>query len=282
MRFFVVLLCIAAPYPAFARFYPNDLQSHPSTVESDVSLFLRLTGRGLTAPLSWEREDWRNAVVFLLGTAVSSALDDEMYEAVLRNQNRTNDHLERVFEAYSNGLSGILLSGVLYGAGIAFGSEWLHGTGLVMASALTISAITQTTLKYITGRARPYTGLGNHIFRPFSFNADFVAFPSGHTIVAFTISTVLAERIGNPYASVVLYTAATLGGISRIYSGNHWFSDVVFGTALALSVSRSVLKWYEEESNAAGQGKCVRTAPLRIAGVEIHPTMNRIVLVWRL
>ncbi|HXF99442.1 MAG TPA: phosphatase PAP2 family protein [Bacteroidota bacterium] len=281
MRSFIFCLLIVVTSSVCAQPSSDLPASSTSWFERDVALFLRLTGKGFAAPLSWEGEDWKNAAALVFGTAVSSTLDDEAYNATLRNQTPTNDDLERLFEAYSNGLSGILLSGMLYGVGVAFESEWLHGTGLVMASALTISAITQTTLKYITGRARPYTGLGNHTFRPFSFNADFVAFPSGHTIVAFTISTVLAERIGNPFASFVLYTAATLGGISRIYSGNHWLSDVVFGAGMAFSVSRSVLKWYGEESTAAGQGERVRTAPLRMAGVEIHPTMNRIVLVWR-
>ncbi len=205
----------------------------------------------------------------MLITAVSSLLDDEAYAVVLRNRTPPHDDLERIFEAYSNGLSGIIFSGVLYSSGLLFDSEWLRGTGLIMASTLTICAITQTTFKYITGRARPYTGMRYYTFRPFSFNSDYVSFPSGHTIVAFTISAVLARRIDNVYASIALYTAATLGGFSRIYSGNHWLSDVVFGGAMALSVSSSVIKWYEGEPSGDDRG------------FGILPQANRVTLVWR-
>jgi membrane-associated phospholipid phosphatase len=202
-------------------------------------------------------------------TSLSSVLDDEVYSAALQNRTATNDKLERVFETYSNGLMGITLSGVFYTSGLLFDSEWLRETGVIMASALTISAITQTTFKYIAGRARPYTGLGNAKFRPFSFNSDFVAFPSGHTIVAFTISTVLSERINNIYASVALYSAAALGGLSRIYSGNHWLSDVVFGGALAFGVSSWAVKEYEGEQKNDDN-----------SGLKVFPYANGLRVVW--
>jgi membrane-associated phospholipid phosphatase len=268
MRLLHLVLIIGAVSSSRSETPSSVQRSLGSTMEEDLSIFVRLTGRGLTAPLHWERDDWRNAGGTVLITAVSSLLDDEAYAVVLRNRTATHDKFERVFEAYSNGLSGIIFSSVLYSSGLLFDSEWLRGSGLIMASALTISAITQTTLKYIAGRSRPYTGTSYRTFRPFSFNSDYVSFPSGHTIVAFTISTVLARRIDNVYASIALYTLATLGGLSRIYSGNHWLSDVVFGGALALSVSSSVIKWYEGETTGDDRG------------FHIIPQANRLTLVW--
>ncbi len=279
---YLLVVCILAARPSVSQTLSSERRSFGSILDHDLFLFFHLTGRGLTAPLHWQGGDWKNAAGVMLATGVSSVLDDEAYDVALRNRTTGHNRVEGVFEAYSNGLSGILLSGVFYGAGVAFESEWLHGTGLIMASALTISAITQTTFKLLVGRARPYTGLGSHTFRPFSFNSDFVSFPSGHTIVAFTISTVLAERIDNVYASLGLYTAAVMSGLSRIYSGNHWLSDVVFGAGLAFSVARSVASWYDQEMRDGAFGSRTSLPGISVAGVEVHPLINRVVLVWRL
>ncbi len=266
-----LVLCILVMHAAYAEGpAPAEQPSHGSSIEHDLSLFFRLTSRGLTAPLHWEQDDWRNAAGTVFFTGLSGLLDEEAYTTALRNRSATNDKLERVFEAYSNGLTGIMFSGVFYTSGLLFDSEWLRGTGLVIASALTISAITQTTFKYIAGRARPYTGFSNSKFRPFSFNSDFVAFPSGHTIVAFTVSTVLSKRIDNIYASIALYSAAALGGFSRIYSGNHWLSDVVFGGVLAVYVSSWAVRQYEGEQHSDDN-----------SGLKIFPHANGLRIVWK-
>lgn len=269
MRPFVLVLSILAVHTAHSESPSARPRSLGSTLEHDLSMFFRLTGRGLAAPLQWEGNDWRMAGGTVLTTAVFSLLDDHAYAAALRNRTATHDRFERVFEAYSNGLTGIMISGAFYSSGLLFDNEWLRGTGLIMASALTVSAITQTMFKYSTGRARPYTGLGNHTFRPFSFDKHFVSFPSGHTIVAFTVSSVLAHRIDNVYGSIALYTAAAMGGLSRVYSGNHWFSDVVFGSALAWCVSSSVVQWYEHKKKQDDPG------------LYIVPQANRLVVLWK-
>src|SRR3984957_14408365 len=63
--------------------------------------------------------------------------------------------------------------------------------------------------------------------------------PSGHTIVAFGIATVVARRYGNhrwvPYVS---YGAAALVGFSRVTLSAHFISDVFLGGALGYSIGR--------------------------------------------
>ena len=109
-----------------------------------------------------------------------------------------------------------------------------------------IAASISTVTKIVVGRARPYTGKGHMTFRPFSFPVEnFASFPSGHTIVAFAFSGALAERIGNTWASVGLYGLAAACGVSRMYTDEHWVSDVVFGAVISVSVSRSLVRWFE-------------------------------------
>lgn len=262
----VLLLQIAPPLRANS---PGETLA--GTISSDFSLFTKLAGHTFTAPLRWDGTDWLLAGGLWGGSAASGLLDENVLAAVDRSQSRTNDRLEEIFEAYSNGLSGIGFAGVFYATGLAFDNEWLRVTGVLIGTSLMVSAVTQTSFKYIFGRARPYTRLPATEFRPFSFDADFVSFPSGHTLVAFTISAVLAERIGNVWASIGLYSAATLGGLSRVYSRNHWFSDVVFSAGMAVFVSRSVVSYYENGIDKDGPG----------SGFRIMPHGTGLTVVWR-
>lgn len=247
----------------------SDKASDP-TIGKDLSLYLRLTGHVFAAPLRWTGEDWLHAAGLAAGTAAVGVLDANGLAVADRNQRAAYDRIERVFEAYGNGFTGVGLAGACYVAGYALDNQWLRETGILLASALTVSSATQLSVKYITGRARPYTHLPPSEFRPFSFKSDFTSFPSGHTVVAFTISTVLAERIGNVWASIGLYSAAALGGFSRIYSRKHWLSDLVLGGGLAYFVARSVVSFYEEglqENNSNG--------------VRIIPHSGGVTVIWR-
>ena len=87
--------------------------------------------------------------------------------------------------------------------------------------------------KAIVGRHRPFeTQLG-----PKS-NAH--SFPSGHTATAFACATVLSSFV--PRWRVPLFVLATLIGLSRIYNGMHYPTDVLAGALLGGLVGLVVLK----------------------------------------
>ena len=83
------------------------------------------------------------------------------------------------------------------------------------------------TIKLFAGRERPSTGseAGGEWNGPLSYFrknknqsiSSFDAFPSGHTLMAFSIATVFAEQYSdNIIVSVACSTGASLVGISRI------------------------------------------------------------------
>jgi membrane-associated phospholipid phosphatase len=96
-----------------------------------------------------------------------------------------------------------------------------------------------------------------------------VSFPSGHTTVAFAVSAVLAERIKNPWASVGLYGAATAAAVSRMYTQDHWLSDVVFTAAYTTAIAHAVVKWFEKENEGDAHA------------FNIVPTTSGVSIVWR-
>ncbi len=68
------------------------------------------------------------------------------------------------------------------------------------------------------------------------------SFPSGHTIAAFSVATVFAERYRrHRWVPWVAYGAATLVGFSRVTLQAHFPSDVFAGAALGYSISHFIV-----------------------------------------
>lgn len=117
----------------------------------------------------------------------------------------------------------ILLYGLLFNSNILnLGLELL----LVLAITQTIVHIIKVTVR----RLRPYVvkddiNTFNIIMRDFSF-------PSGHTVASFSIATVI--YLNYPFMFVIMYIYAMIIGVSRIYLGVHYPTDVLFGIFLGI------------------------------------------------
>ena len=205
-------------------------------------------------PLHWEAPVWLTAGGIAVGTGLASTEDRNLQTLLGHNQSSANDRLADAVVVYGNGAYMFPVGAGLYLAGLFTGDRWLRETGLLATGAMFFSGVFSPAVKIGVGRARPYTGRSNYWFQPFRFFADDVhSFPSGHTVIAFSMSTVLSRRIGNIWASIVLYALAGSTAISRMYTSEHWFSDVVFGAASATAISNSLVSWYEGE-NHEGSG----------------------------
>ena len=102
---------------------------------------------------------------------------------------------------------------------MAYGGDKHRDTGRLLASTFISTGVVVWGLKEIIGRKRPLDkALGNP------------AFPSGHTAYAFAGATLLGNRY--PKLRIPLYIGAGLVGITRIYLGRHYASDVIAGAAV--------------------------------------------------
>lgn len=98
------------------------------------------------------------------------------------------------------------------------------------------STIVNRTLKAVVGRTRPdpegleLSAAGVPVRTPTSSS-----FPSGHTLAAFCAVTVMSQR-GDRRGNTLLFTAATLVGVSRLHLRAHHASDVVGGAAIGTAL----------------------------------------------
>lgn len=155
--------------------------------------------------------------------------------------NSTEDKLFYYTGNFGNLIYPIIFSSTIYGTGLFSNSIELRTTGRQLFEALAMSGIITTSLKYITGRSRPYTNDIHSNFRFFQYKNEYLSFPSGHTTVAFAFSTIIAERINRWWASVFLYGLSCSTGYSRIYYDQHWLSDVFLGACVGYFSARSIL-----------------------------------------
>lgn len=118
---------------------------------------------------------------------------------------------------------------------LAFGTANTRWAVLTAAVAVALSVILFLTLKRLTGRPRPYQVWSD--LPCLALPPDQFSFPSGHTMTAFAVWSALAATV--PGCSPVLLPLAVLIGLSRVFLGLHYPSDVLAGALLGSLVGGS-------------------------------------------
>jgi membrane-associated phospholipid phosphatase len=134
---------------------------------------------------------------------------------------------------------------------------------LMMVIAASGSLIFTSVGKTIVGRARPPLSLA---VPPYEYAPSF---PSGHTLNSTVIALMLAYLAWwlskAAWVRVVAPTVAAIWalamGLSRVYLGHHWITDVIFGwifglawLALLITVHRILLRLDRRDRRVAEQG----------------------------
>ncbi len=218
-------------------------------LETDGVRVFRDGERYFTAPFRFSGGEWLTTGAAAGGTALLFTLDDPVRTVFRRNHSRTADRLSDVGSYYGNGKYAVGLSGAIYIAGTISKSRDVRETGILVFESVLFAGITTNIVKSLAGRSRPYTGEGVTRFRGFQLNDDHLSLPSGHSTVAFAVSSVLARRLDNLAASVGLYSLATITAASRIYEDEHWLSDTVLGAIIGTVTGLAVSGYHDDEEH---------------------------------
>lgn len=108
--------------------------------------------------------------------------------------------------------------------------------GIETAAAVILSSLIARFIKIHVSRIRPYITLKNLYTN--KIGIDNYSFPSGHTTAAFSIGVMLALNI--PSIAFIFILSAAAVGISRMYLGVHYPTDVFVGMLIGTIISSSV------------------------------------------
>jgi len=132
---------------------------------------------------------------------------------------------------------GFLLHGIIYENNVN------KKVGFEVTQSFVYSTAITGSLKFIIGRARPYTTNNPFSFNPCRyFSDDYWSLPSGHTTIAFSLSTVLSENINSDILKILVYLPAFVTAYSRISYNNHWLSDVFLGGIIGFTMGKYITK----------------------------------------
>ena len=200
----------------------------------------------LKQPTKWEGNDWLKLGLFSAGTFLVMQTDQPIRDAVMKDRN----YVQSVPVKFGK------LWGETYTTAVVAGAFGLHGlltqnnstkkVGFEIAQAALYSGGITGLLKFAVGRARPYTNKGAATYHPFTLWDDgFHSFPSGHSQLAFALSTVLSKNVDSRVLKVLAFVPAAMTVFSRVYQDYHWTSDCIASAIIGYVVATWVVDQHD-------------------------------------
>lgn len=204
-----------------------------TNIKYDANVTFKSVKNSLTQPLRWKSDDFITAGAVVAGTGLLYFADNDVRPFFAR-QKQDVPNAVRDFGFYLGKPQAFFaLTAGVYGFGLITDNEKIRRTGILILSGAISSGLIQTVAKTVVGRSRPLNGEHDE-FDFYSNEAGFHSFPSGHSVLAFTIAHAVAKQFDNFWAKAGIYAVGSITPISRLWSQAHWVSDVGLGMVLGV------------------------------------------------
>lgn len=229
-----------APPPAGARV--DAIGKLPGVLWDDTVTLVETPGQ-------WGSNEWSQLALGAAGVvAVGLVLDHKVDQIMVRNQRSAwNQPAKDV--AQLGGTGGLILIGAGYVGSNLMDNDEARALWVDAGIATVLSQLAIYPVKMVVGRDRPADGQGTRDFSPFSGNDSF---PSGHATQAFAIASVISAHVDSPWAGGAAYGVASLVALSRLYTRDHFSSDVVAGALIGSTIGKAVVQIDTDRRNAPG------------------------------
>lgn len=219
----------------------------------DIGNVFGSIGHSYSRPLHWKGKQWETFGMVAAGTSLVYLFDEQTSEFSINQK----DEIPLFIRDYGSKIGkpeyNYMFTGGVYLTGLFLKDEKLRRTGVLLLASATSAGLLQQITKSLVGRARPVNGTGKATFDPLNPNRNFHSFPSGHAILAFTNAYAIAKQFKNPWLKTGIYVIGLVPGVSRLWEGQHWLSDIAVGTAISIftveSIDRYLNKRYDERYN---------------------------------
>jgi membrane-associated phospholipid phosphatase len=211
-------------------------------------------GQDSPPPPLFTRSDAYWAAAFVVGSVALSTADVRIASFVNDSSQRSETR-DRYARRVAKAQEGTLFIGNMALWGIARLAKMPAMADITFhaAEAVVVGSAASQLIRGPLGRSRPHvTNHGDQYdFKPFTGFRDFEhrAFPSIHTASAFAVATVytLETQRRAPRATWIVapvaYTLALGPALSRMYTGQHWASDILGGAIMGTFAGMKMVRY---------------------------------------
>ena len=205
-------------------------------------------------PATFSRRDaYWSAAALAASIALSTA--DTRVAAHWNDPSNRSAGRDRVARGFAKIQEGTLTLGnlALYGVFRLTGADAMADVTLHAAESVVVGSLASQVIRGPLGRSRPHVTAfkDQYDFAPFRGFTEFEhrSFPSIHTASAFGVATVYALETNRRSPGLtwvvapIAYTLAAGPGLSRMYTGQHWASDILAGAAMGTIAGALVVRY---------------------------------------
>ncbi len=157
----------------------------------------------------------------------------------LINAKIKNKFLDRLMYRITD-LGGAVFTSIFALGLVLIGNSRVKLIGIEAILALFFGQIFVQSLKKLMSRERPYKIL-EHL-HTFGIEMRDYSFPSGHTTASFSLATTIALNM--PKTAIFVLVLAFIIGMSRVYLGVHYPTDVAAGILIGVFASLAIYLYF--------------------------------------